>query len=76
MFDGPVAANQPDDAAAFGIPDRVDHRLELASASAERKAVPVTNRPSLGQACIAGRANGVRVRLAHAVGNCFCAGFD
>ena len=57
--------------AAFGITDRIDRRIKLASASAEGKAVPVTNRPSLGQACIAGRANGFRVLLAHAVRNCF-----
>ena len=38
LFDGPVAADQPDDTAAFGIPDGIDRCIELASASAESKA--------------------------------------
>ena len=71
LFDRPVATDQLDYIPAFGITDGIDRRIKLASASAEGKAVPVTNRPSLGQTCIAGSANGLRVLFAHAVMNCF-----
>ena len=42
----------------------------------EGKAVPIINRPSLGQTCFAGSANGLRVLFAHAVMNCSFAAFD
>jgi hypothetical protein len=72
-FHGPVAANQPDDAATFGITDGGDDRLKFSQPSAESKAMLVTNPPSLSQACVAGRANGFRVFVTHAVRNCFLA---
>ena len=53
LFERPMATDQLNYITAFGITDRIDRRIKLASASAEGKAVPVTNRPSLGQTCIA-----------------------
>jgi len=66
-----MATDQLDDIPAIGITDRIDRRIEFAPASAKGKAVPVTNRPSFGQTCIAGSANGLRVLFAHAVLNGF-----
>src|SRR5258707_1075653 len=51
-----MATHPPDDAAALGITDGSDDRLEISLASAERKAMLVTDRPSLSNACVAGCA--------------------
>jgi hypothetical protein len=68
-----VATNYPDAAAALRTSDRSDDRLKVSWASAERKAMPVTNRSSLSKACFAGSRNGFRVFVTHAVRNCFFA---
>ncbi len=68
-----MATDQPDDAAALGITDGSDDRLEISLASAERKAMLVTDRPSLSNACVAGCANGFCVLATHAIINCFFA---
>ena len=52
LFESPMATDQLNYIPAFGITDGIDRRIKLASASAEGKAVPVTNR-FLGQTCVA-----------------------